>query len=98
MAADEREPDDIVATGIPHSDFGVTECCGCLVGIRGGSQISPATNVARLLRTVTVGDVWRALDQNGTGMVVTADFGARLVRRVRRVAVAALDASVTGDT
>jgi hypothetical protein len=67
--------ENIVATTIPHSDFGDPDCCGCLHGIIKGDQAEIICNECLLVvRTVPAADLQRTLDD----MELTLDVSTEM--------------------
>jgi hypothetical protein len=65
------DPDDVIGTALPHSDFGEPDCCGCLNGIiRGDCADIVCNECGAVIRTVPAGELRRAI----TEMELTLDL------------------------
>ncbi|MBV9083630.1 MAG: hypothetical protein JOZ62_13200 [Acidobacteriaceae bacterium] len=65
--------DNVIATTLPHADFGDADCCGCLNGIIIGDQAQIVCNECRaIIRTVAA----RELQQTLTEMELTLDVAS----------------------
>jgi hypothetical protein len=54
----------VVSTTIPHSDFGDSECCGCLTGIFRGDLADIVCNECdAVILTVLASDLQQTLDE-----------------------------------
>jgi ribosomal protein S27E len=59
-----RDEDPIVATVLPHSDFGDAKCCGCLNGVIQGDQALIVCNeCGTIVKTVPASELQRTFDQ-----------------------------------
>ena len=59
-----NDHDEIIGTGIPHSQFGDKECCGCLNGVIRGDHGDIVCNECRkVIRIVQAADLQRTLNE-----------------------------------
>jgi hypothetical protein len=64
-----------IETTLPHSEFGDSDCCGCLNGIICGEQAAIVCNECdAVIRTVPTGD----LEQTLTAMELTLDVASEV--------------------